>query len=170
MQAYEAWSELSPELNHEILESAYLNNKKLYRTVLEECGSQLRKRVAGLKQLPRKERHMIFLPVLSLPMCHVVTQNLLMNWLGKDKVEMLNKFLDGLNIEHDGSGCASNFPEKMDSETLKLAVDTLYEKFDESAVSLYLKTFDSLTGMNWSGIDDLIRTNKVENVEAENSL
>ncbi|MEM9445249.1 MAG: hypothetical protein AAGA18_07825 [Verrucomicrobiota bacterium] len=167
MQACEVWSDLTPQLNHEILESAYLKNKKLYRSALDELSKQLRKRVVTIQQMPRKERHLLFQPLLGLPQLHMISQNLLMSWLGRDKIDMLSVFLDELGIEHDGAGCASSFPDSMDKKKIKAAVDKIYQDFDAAAVTLYLKTFDSLTHMQWDGVEEMIRETKHLSDKAE---
>jgi hypothetical protein len=160
MHAFEVWNTLSPGLNHQILDSACLNNKRLYRQVVDDMASNLRRRNKALLDMPRAERHKLFQPLLGLPNFYVLTQNLVMNWLVADESEMLASFLDQLGIEHDGEGCVDMFPETMDDGKLKAAVDGLYAAFPEEKVTLYLNTFDDVSGCNWAGLKDLIRQPK----------
>ncbi|MFZ5807128.1 MAG: hypothetical protein ACOY3I_07985 [Verrucomicrobiota bacterium] len=149
MRAYEAWSELSQNLHHEILESAYIHNKKLYRNLIEDMAQNLRFRPQRLLDTPRKERHAQFHILLGLPNFDILAQNLLMSWLLCAEWTMMGAFLDELKIPHDGKGCVEHLPEKVDENLLKKSVENLYQKFDPEKVSLYLKTFDTVGGQHW---------------------
>lgn len=157
MNAYQAWAELSPDLNHDILETAYLGNKKLYRLLLDDMAKNLRRRVVSLQMMPRRERHLLFRAVLAQPQLHVIAQNLLMFWLSEKHAPMMCQFLDNLHIPHDEKGCAEEFPESVDPAQLSHAVQALYTSFPQETVSLYLKTFDVLSGRSWPDLPSLIR-------------
>jgi hypothetical protein len=157
MLVSELWSGLSPELNHEILESAYEGEKKLYRRVVQDLGAHLRKRPNLLLNLPRAERHQLFKPLLGMPHCDLLAQNLIMHWLGSTQSPLLVRFLDLTGVEHDGEGFAESFPELVEDARLKKAVETLYTEFDAEKVSLYLALFPSLTGAPWDNLAPLIR-------------
>lgn len=160
MNAYQAWSTLSPDLNHAILETAYTGNKKLYRLLLDDMGKNLRRRVVALQMMPRRERHLLFRPILAQPQLHVIAQNLLMFWLAETQVPLMRQFLSALGIEHDEKGCAETFPEKVDSDQLAKAVAGLYEAYPEEIVTLYLSTFDVLSGRAWPELPPLIRASE----------
>jgi len=157
MHAFQIWASLSQPLQHEILESSYFNQKKLYRILLQDMADALRKRPILLQSLPRKERHMLFQPILGLPNFQVLSQNLLMQWLVHDQSKMMASFLDSLGIEHDGKGCVDSFPEAIDEAKLKSGVEKLYADFPEEKVTVYLRTFDVLSGANWPALSPLIR-------------
>lgn len=157
MHAYQIWSSLPPELNHEILEAARLDNKKLYKILLDTMGQNLRRRVVMLQAMPRGQRHITFQAVLGQPQLQVMSQNLLMHWLVTRQSAMLCAFLDHLGIVHDGKGCADTFPETVPEDQLRKAVEDLYAKFDPARVTLYLSTFDVLSGQNWPTLAGLVR-------------
>lgn len=157
MHAFQIWASLSQPLQHEILESSYFNQKKLYRLLIQDMADVLRKRPILLQALPRKERHMLFQPILGLPNYQVLSQNLLMQWLVEDQSKMMAAFLDALGIEHDGKGCVDSFPGEIDEAKLKAAVEKLYAEFPEEKVTVYLRTFDVLSGANWPSLNPLIR-------------
>lgn len=157
MNAYQAWAGISHDLNHEILETAYSGNKKLYRLLLEDMAKNLRRRVVALQMMPRKERHLLFRPLLAQPQLHVIAQNLLMFWLSERQTPMLCQFLGALGIAHDEKGCAETFPETVEPAKLTEAVQRLYTDFPEETVSLYLTTFDVLSGKSWPELPPLIR-------------
>lgn len=149
MRAFQIWNDLSVNLNHEILESAYLNNKKLYRSLVDEMAKNLHQRSQKLLDTPRAERHIAFKGILLLPNFDVLTQNLLMSWLLHSESALMAAFLDELKIPHDGRGCVEELPEKVDDKLFSSAVAALYKKFDQEKVTVYLKTFDSVGGRNW---------------------
>ena len=161
MHAFQIWASLSQPLQHEILESSYFNQKKLYRMLVQDMSEVLRKRPILLQALPRKERHMLFQPLLGLPNYQVLTQNLLMQWLVSDQSKMMAAFLEGLGIEHDGKGCVDSFPDEIDQAKLKTAVEKLYTEFPEEKVTVYLRSFDTLSGANWPSLTPLIRESAV---------
>lgn len=156
MYAYELWKDLPPKLHHELLEAVYLNNKKSYRNVVNQMAKNLRYRPERLLETARKERHQLFQPVLSLPQFHLLTQNILMDWLRYTQTPMLAKFLDALGIPHDGTGCSDTFPAQLDDTKLPAAVDALYASFPKDHVALYLKTFDAVTGVPSPKLQELI--------------
>lgn len=147
MYAYEVWKDLTPELHHEVLEAVYVNNKKLYRNVVNQMAKNLRMRPERVLESPRKERHQLFQPVLTHPQFHLLTQNILMDWLRYTQTPMLVNFLDSLGIAHDGTGCSDSFPSQIDEAKLPAAIDALYTAFPKDHVTLYLKTFDTVTGV-----------------------
>lgn len=156
MHAYEVWKDLSPTLHHDLLEATYLNNKKLYRTLVHDVAGNLRMRPEKLLSVSRVERHQLFHPILSMPQFHVFTQNVLMEWLRYTQRDTLVKFLDLLGIQHDSRGFSDAFPETMDNARLTQAVKELRAALPGEATELYLKTFDSVTGVSWSKLAELV--------------
>jgi hypothetical protein len=157
MRAFEVWNDLSPALNHEILETAYRLQKKLYRRVIDDLAPQLRMRPQRLLDMPKVERHALFQPLLALPLMDVLSQNLLLHWLAQEAHPLMATFLNELGIAHDGKGCVEEFPATVDPARLAKAVETLYASFPAEKVTLYLRTFDSVSGCQWPGLTDLVQ-------------
>jgi hypothetical protein len=156
MHAFEIWSKLSKELNHEILEVACLNEKRLYRHAVQDLSEALRRRPQMILELPRTARHELFQPLLGLPQYDVLGHNLIINWLRVEGESMLVTFLDEVGVGHDGHGCADEFPESMDAAKVEKACKALYEKFPAEKVSLYLQVFPNITGVDW-GVEKFIK-------------
>jgi len=156
MYACELWKDLTPELHHELLEAVYLNNKKLYRNIVGQMAKNLRSRPERLLETPRTERHLLFQPILALPQFHLITQNILMDWLRHTQTPLLVHFLDALGIPHDGTGCTDTFPSQLDDSKLPAAVESLYASFPKDHVTLYLKTFDAVTGVDCPKLQELV--------------
>jgi hypothetical protein len=160
MFAHEAWKEVTPPLNHEVLEASYAHEKKLYRRLVQEMAQNLRKRPQMLLDMPRTERHALFHPLLALPHFDLTAQNLIIVWLSETQAPMMAAFLDALGIGHDGKGYADGFPDQMEAGRLKAAVDSLYGAFPADAVGLYLRVMDRISGVDWSELPGLVRAPK----------
>lgn len=146
-----AWSEISSELNHTIFECAYLNDKSLYRRLNRELAQGLRKRPKQILEMPRKERHEQFQPLISMPLYFVLAQNTAINWLTYDGNHLMVAFLDALDIPHDGKGCSDRFPGDVDSKKLKTAMEKLISGEDSEAALFYLSIFPDISGTHWDG-------------------
>jgi hypothetical protein len=157
MHAIEFWGTISPSLNQEILETAYLHEKKLYRRVVDDLAANLRKRPKMILEMPRAARHELFRPLLALPAFHLITQNLMIHWLATSQVALMNAFLDVLGIKHDGAGSVDAFPEKVEKSKLSAAVEKLYQDFESDKVTAYLSVFDSISGVEWADLNSLIK-------------
>lgn len=157
MEINDVWNTLSEELNHEILEAACTHEKKLYRHLVNDMSANLRKRPKKVLEIPRKDRHKLFQPLLGLPQFYMLAQNLVINWLGKTEEKMLVSFLDHLGIEHDGTGCAEQFPSEIEKGKLEEGVKKLYDNFSEEKVTVYLRVFERISGINWPSLKPLIR-------------
>lgn len=156
MYCTEAWGTISPSLNHLIFESAYNGDKKLYRRVIQDLAGNLRRRPKVILEMPRSARHELFQPLMGLPAFEVLAQNLIIHWLKQERSGMVIAFLDALGIAHDGRGFADEFPEEVPQAKLKAAVKTLLKEYPEEEVAFYLNIFDSLTGTEWDGLEELI--------------
>ena len=147
---------LSKELNHEILEVACLNEKRLYRHAVQDLSEVLRKRPQIILELPRVARHELFRPLLGLPQFDLLAGNLVVNWLRVSGEPMMVAFLDELGIAHDGHGCVEVFPAEVEEQRVAAACGMLYERFDAEQVGLYLRLFAGISGVDW-GVERLVR-------------
>ena len=148
---------MGADLNHEVLDSACQNDKKLYRRLVQEMSANLRRRPQMLLQTPRAARHALFKPLLELPRFDTLAQNLLIQWLRASQVPMMNAFLEALGIPHDANGCAGAFPGAMDADKLRGAADKLYAAFVANRVTLFLSVFDRLSGAAWPEMESCLR-------------
>lgn len=151
MKISEVWSGLSPEMNHKLLEAAYLHDKSLYRRLNGEMAKGLRKRPKQLLELPRSERHALFQPVLSLPIFAMLAQNVAIVWLSFYATAMMADFLDQLSVQHDGKGVCGSFPADVDQRTLEKAMRFLLDRHPREEVLFYLNIFPQVSGTRWPG-------------------
>ena len=161
------WPTLNPVLANEILIAVQKGNKKLYKTAVEVMAPRMGVRVPLLLEMPKKERHAVWIQILSRPEMEVLSFNLLSAWLIEAQTPMLCAWLDALGIEHGDNGCADNFPPQPDAAKLKKAVDVLLEKFDPQIVSTYLRTFNQIDETQWPALDEIIKTDNRLQPKAE---
>lgn len=153
MRISEVWSELSPELNHRVLEAGCQHDKALCRKLNQEMARGLGKRPKSLMEMPRKERHALYQPLLGMGIYMVMAQNLTINWLTYEATSLLTSFLDQLGIEHDGKGCAEVFPEDVTKAKLVKAMKSLIAAGDKEGALFYLGIFPDISGVEWKDYD-----------------
>jgi hypothetical protein len=151
------WPTLPPALANEILLSVQKANKKLYRTALEVMAPRMGIRVPTLVEMPKTERHAVWIRILAQPQMEVLSFNLLSTWLIETQRPMLCAWLDSLGIEHGENGCADSFPPEPPAEKIRAGVDTLLSKFDPVLVSTYLRSFNQIDETQWPALDAIIR-------------
>jgi hypothetical protein len=152
MMVTEAWAALDSALNHEVLDCACLEDKKLYRRVVQEMSKNLRRRPQMLLGMPRPARHELFRPLLGLPQFETLAQNLAIRWLRERRKGMMVSFLDTLGVVHDGAGMAESFPETMEEKKLLEGARALAAAHGKEAVFFYLNIFDQICGVEWPGL------------------
>jgi hypothetical protein len=151
MQTFALWRQLSQDLNHEILEAARLHNKGLYRRTVRDLSAGMRRSVQVMMTLPRDIRHGWFHKQLSRPEFDVLGHNLVINWLQRAEQEpMMVAFMDGLGVAHNGHGCLDNLPDTPSDMELERICQSLYERFPEEQVTLYLSLFEDFTDAGWA--------------------
>jgi hypothetical protein len=156
MRISEVWTELSPELNHRVLEAGCLHDKVLYRRLNQEMSKGMGRRPKTILEMPRKERHELFRPLLAMPVYMVLAQNLTINWLSHEAAPLLVSFLDQLGIEHDGKGCAEQFPAEVSQAKLVKAMKSLTAGEDPEGALFYLKIFPDISGIEWKEYDSAL--------------
>jgi hypothetical protein len=135
-------------------------NKKLYRTALEVMAPRMGIRVPTLVEMPKTERHAVWIRILAQPQMEVLSFNLLSTWLIETQRPMLCAWLDSLGIEHGENGCADSFPPEPPAEKIRAGVDTLLKKFDPVLVSIYLRSFNQIDETQWPALDAIIKTDE----------
>ncbi len=152
------WPTLPPALANEILVSVQKANKKLYRTALEVMAPRMGIRVPILVEMPKTERHAVWIRILAHPQMEVLSFNLLSTWLIETQRPMLCAWLDSLGVAHGDNGCADSFPPEPSAEKLRAGVETLLAKFDPVLVSIYLRSFNQIDETHWPALDAILRS------------
>ena len=151
------WAALAPSFANEILVGVQKTNKKLYRTAVEVMAPRMGVRVPIVIEMPKAERHAIWVRILSRPEMEVLSFNLFSAWLIETQRPLLCAWLDALGIEHAENGCADTFPPQPDAVALKKGVDLLLGKFDPVMVTVYLRCFNQIDETQWPHLDKILR-------------
>lgn len=146
----------SPSLVQGILEFAFATDKPLYRAVLTAVADANRVRPAFLEKRPRAQRHVDMMAALTRPRMEEAAANLLRGWLVKSQKEMLGDFLNTLGIAHQ-DGVVEDFPESVDDDKLKAAVDLLLGKYPAERVIVYLHTVQATGGVQWANLEQMLQ-------------
>lgn len=156
MKAHEIYQRISPTLNEELLSSLFASDKPAYKATLTALGNQRKLRPIYLERKPRAERHTWMHNAMGQKVSDEIALNLLQFWLLSSQQPMLVDFLDALGITHDGKGAVEEMPESPDKDKLTAAIETLFEKYPQENVSVYLHTFQSMNDPVWAPLDEIL--------------
>ncbi len=143
------------DLAIEILEYAFANDKKLYRTALDAVAQTRKVRSVYLEHQPRMDRFLTMAATLSRPPLVLPANSLISTWLLKKHTAMLTTFLDALAIKHE-NGVVETLPKSVEDPALKNAVETLLGKFPPAVVAIYLHAFNELNEARWANLDNIL--------------
>jgi hypothetical protein len=159
MATHTIWSAITPQESHDILCKVQDENKKLYRSAVEILSKQMQKRVPVVLEMPKVERHAIWQQILAHPMLENLSFNVLSSWLVQTQTPLLCAWLDSLQIQHDADGFfQADSLQPPSKESLQKSIASLVEKFPAKTVSIYLRVFNQIEGIEWSDLDALIES------------
>lgn len=155
MKCHELMGFMSANLAAEILEFAYTSDKPLYRTVLSAVAEARRVRLVFYERKPRAQRHADMLALLGSSRLEATAGLLLQGWLTKNQNQMLGDFLDAIGVPHK-EGIVEQFPDGVDDDKMKKAVDLLLGKYPRENVAVYLNAIFALNNLNWTNLQEII--------------
>ncbi|MDX1953723.1 MAG: hypothetical protein SFY81_16250 [Verrucomicrobiota bacterium] len=156
MMYHELAGFMPPALANEILEFVYQSDKPVYKGTLAAVAEAKKVRPAFLEKKSRKDRHEDMIGVLSRPRMEEAAASLIRGWLAKTQQSMLADFLNTCGIRHE-DGIVEDFPESMDEEKLKSAIDLLLSKYPTSNVIIYLNAVATMTEGKWTNLDEMLK-------------
>ncbi|MDW8349672.1 MAG: hypothetical protein RML49_05360 [Verrucomicrobiae bacterium] len=154
----ECWRQMSVEKAHEIIQTVHETNKKLYRKTLELLAPHMGKRAAIILEMPKKERHQVWIEFFKQERFATFAFNFLSWWLMERHRPMLSAWLTHLGIEHE-SGIATEFPDGQPAaEVLAEGVEKLLRDFDAEDVKIYLRAFYEIDEVHWPNLATLLES------------
>jgi hypothetical protein len=150
------WNSIEAPLAHEILLCAQETQKKLYTAALDIMSKQMGLRAAKILEMPKIERHLIWQKLLGRGHLEALSFNLLSNWLMQTQTPMLCLWLDTLSIQHNGQGITDVFPPCPAKAQLQETVEKLLALFEPKLVSIYLRTFNEIEGVQWAELAEVV--------------
>jgi hypothetical protein len=148
---------MSPGLAAEVLETAYQNDRDVYRATLQAVAQARKVRPVFLERQPRKDRHHQMLATLSRASMEVAAGSLIRGWLMASEREMLKEFLDSLGITHK-DGAVEDLPSSVADDRLKSAVDALIAKHPHEKVAVYLQAFYRMNEAGWENLKTILES------------
>jgi hypothetical protein len=155
LKCHELIGFMPPALAQEIVEFLFTRERPVYQVILAAVAEANRVRPVFFQRKPRAQRHADMLSALSRPRMEEAAATMLREWLLKAEQSMLVQFLEDLGIEHE-KGIVEEFPETVDDERLKQAVENLLAKYPPEKVSIYLNTVRATSGIEWPNLDEML--------------
>ncbi len=155
LTSHELMGFMSAELSNDILQSAFENDKELYKATLKAVADARKLRPIFFEKQPKLQRHATMVATLAKPNMDLAAGTLLRGWLLKKHSAMLVDFLDALGIPHK-DGVVEDLPEKIEDDKLKIAVDTLISKYPREVVAVYLNAFNSMNETGWDNLEKML--------------
>ncbi len=155
MTSHDLFAAMPATLANQIFEDMLVEDKPLYRGILDTVAQARKVRVVFLERQPRIERHQTVANTLARPTMEMAGSNLLRTWFLKKQSTLLTDFLDGLGLKHE-KGVVDNLPESIETERLKSTIDMLLGKYPADVVALYLHSFLYLNDVKWHNLDELL--------------
>ncbi len=142
--------------------------RDLYKTTLSTLANERKLRPVFIQKKSVAEQIAWLHKTLKLKSSDMVGEHIFQVYFMQGQQDLLVKFCDAMDIEHDGKGSVEGaLPETLDADKLSAAVDTLLESFDAQLVSLYLNVFNIQTDDGWDSISDLLASDERLKLSAE---
>lgn len=155
LTSHELFGFMSAELSNDILQSAFENDKELYKATLKAVADARKLRPVFFEKQAKPQRHAAMVSTLAKPNMELAAGTLLRGWLLKKYNGMLVDFLNALGIPHK-DGVVEDLPEKIDDAKLKAAVDVLLGKYPREVVAVYLNAFNSMNETGWDNLEKML--------------
>ena len=131
--------------------------KPVYKAAIQGLANQRNLRGVFIERKPPNERHPWMKNALSRPVSDTLASHLLQAWLLGANKEMLNDFLDALEIPHEPDGTVEELPAAPPKEKIRSAVDGLLAKYPAERVAIYLHAFrDMDSSVQWPPLNDIL--------------
>jgi hypothetical protein len=148
---------MSPAMAAEIFSYLHQEQKPVYKAAIQGLANQRNLRGVFVERKPRDERHAWMKNALGRPLSESLASHLLQGWLLGANKQMLNDFLDALEIKHEEDGTVEELPEAPAKEKLTSAIASLLGKYPAEAVAIYLHAFrDMDSTVQWPPLNELL--------------
>src|SRR6266481_9307279 len=156
MRSYEIFRECPTEVVNEIFVCLQEHEKGVYRAIIQNIATQRKLRPVFIERKPKPERHEWLRQALSRKPADDVAAQTLQIWLLGAQKDLICRFLDALDIAHDGKGFVDELPAEPSNEKLKAAVDELLESHRPEVVAVYLILFEAMDNAGWKGLGEIL--------------
>ena len=157
MRAHELFQMMSPETAAQVFVFLQKEEKPVYKAAIQGLANQRNLRGVFIERKPPNERHPWMKHALSRPISDTLATHLLQAWLLGANKEMLNDFLDALEIAHDPDGTVEELPAAPPQEKITAAIEALLAKYPAEVVAIYLHAFrDMDSSVQWPALNAIL--------------
>jgi hypothetical protein len=157
MKSHEIFQRMSPSLAAKIFTFLHTEQKPVYKAAIQGLANQRNLRGVFIERKPPGERFPWMQAALGRPLGDALAAHLLQAWLLGANKEMLNDFLDGMEIKHNDDGTVEELPAAPPKEKISAAVSQLLEKYSPETVAVYLHAFrDMDSAVQWPALDEIL--------------
>ena len=150
MKAHELFTAADPALSTQMLDWFRDHDRNVYKSAVATLAQSKKLRLVFIQKKPLPEQYAWILKTLRSKTADTIGEHLLQAWFMAGNQEMLAKFCDAMEIEHDGKGSVTgDLPKDLDAAKLDGAVDTLVGAYDPKMVTLYLHVFNLQRPGGW---------------------
>jgi hypothetical protein len=148
---------MSPALATEVFTYLQKEQKPVYKAAIQGLANQRNLRGVFIERKPPNERFPWMQQALGRPISDALASHLIQGWLLGANKEMLNDFLDALEIAHEEDGTVEELPPCPPKEKIAGAIATLLQKYSGEAVAVYLHAFrDMDSSVQWPALNELL--------------
>ena len=157
MKAHEIFDNMSPGLAARIFSWLQNQQKEMYKATVQGLANQRKLRPIFIERRPPAERHTWLKGALSRGVSDALAGHVVQAWLLGANQQMLNDFLDALEIQHGEDGTVDELPQSPTREKLGTAIDGLLAKYPVEEVAVYLHAFQSMdSSVSWVPLGELL--------------
>lgn len=162
MQAHQLFQSISPTLSQGIITWMRDEEKNVYKAAVTTVAQQRKLRPVYITQKPREVQVTFLVDSLKLRALEAVGENVLQVWLMKGRPTMLAKFLDAIEVKHDGQGgVEGDVPKALDESKVAAGVRSLLDEYPSEEVAVYLNMFQMQQPGGWPEIAATLADNKL---------
>ncbi len=154
--AYKLFQQMKPETALAIVQYLRDEQREVYKATIRSIATNRKLRPIIIQRKPASDQIDWILKNVRMRGSAEVATQMLQLWLLKAHTSLLNRFLDGLGVEHDETGAAEDLPDTLDPEKLEKTVKELLGDTDPEVVRIYLHIFQGQKSGGWSALTDLI--------------
>ena len=158
MRSHELFKRMSLATAAEVFTYLHKEQKPVYKAAIQGLANQRNLRGVFIERKPPQERHPWMQQALSRPISDALASHLLQGWLLGANKEMLNDFLDALEIAHEEDGTVEELPASPPKEKIAAAITGLLAKYPPEKVAIYLHAFrDMDSTVQWAPLNELLQ-------------
>jgi hypothetical protein len=153
VKAHELYTAADPALVTRMLDWFRDHDRNVYKSAVATLAQSKKLRLVFIQKKPLPEQYAWILKTLKAKTGDTIGEHLLQAWFMAGHQEMLGKFCDAMEIEHDGKGSVTgDLPAELDGAKLDTAVDTLLGSYEPKLVTLYLRVFNLQRPGGWDAL------------------